>query len=177
MSRLRTTEPVAVDLGPCECPGTPHEDGDKAWLRPGLTPEGGARATHVLMGASARGEDATIGALSMAFLVGGLVGWTLLDDDGKPLSYDEETLASGRIDWETTLSPIANRADALYATSVINPLVKGLSEPLQRGPTEASTSPTNGSSSPSLSPSEPSTTLTTTPSLPTGKPTALASSI
>ena len=174
MSRLRATDPIEVDLGPCECPNTPHAEGDKAWLRPRLTPEGGYRAMHVLM--TATDTDETAGALGMTFLVDGLVRWTLLDDAGKEVPTDEETLRSGALDWETTLAPIAERAAVLYTMSAMNPLLKGRETPLQLGQTEASTSPTTDSSEMSPMPSGPSTTPTTPPSQPTGTLTAIGSS-
>ena len=176
MSRLRATEPVEVDLGPCECPGTPHQEGDKAWLRPRLTAEGGYRAMHVLMTSAQNGEEVTAGALGMVFLVDGLVEWTLLDDAGSPIPTDEEMLRSGALDWDTTLAPIAERAAVLYTESVIAPLRRGRSAPSLPGPMEGSTSPTNGSSTKPPMPSAPSTTPTTPPLPPTGSLTALASS-
>ena len=174
MSRLRATTPVEVDIGPCECPGTPHEDGDKAWLRPRLTAEGGYRATHIL--ATAEDADETAGALGVCFLVDGLVRWTLLDEAGEPVPHDEVMLRSGALDWETTLSPIAERAGVLYTDSVLNPLLRGRKPPLQDGQTTASTSPTIDSSSGSPTPSEPSTTPTTPASPETGSPTGTDSS-
>lgn len=173
MSRLRATEPIEVDLGPCECPDTPHGT-DKAWLRPRLTAEGGYRAMHILMTATDR--DVTAGALGMCFLADGLVRWTLLDDAGKPIPTDEATLRSGALDWDTTLYPIAEKAAVLYTDSVVDPLRKGRAAPSLPGPTEASTSPTTDSSSGSPTPSEPSTTPTTPPSRPTGSPTDTGSS-
>jgi hypothetical protein len=145
MSRLRATTPVEVDLGPCECPGTPHADGDKAWLRPRLTPEGGYRATSILV--TAIDADQTAGALGMTYLVDGLVRWTLLDDEGKPVRTDEAFLHSGALDWDTTLWPIMEQAATLYSDSVMSPLLRGRQAPLPDGPTEASTSPTTDSSS------------------------------
>lgn len=174
MSRLRATTPVEVDLGPCECPGTPHTDGDKAWLRPRLTAEGGLHATYLAQ--TATEESATYTALGMAFLVDGLVRWTLLDDEGQPVPTDEATLRSGSIDWDGTLATIAERGFALYTESVVNPLQRGRKAPSRRGRTEASTSPTPGSFSQSPTPSEPSTTPDTPPNPETGSPTDTDSS-
>jgi hypothetical protein len=162
-------------LGPCECPNTPHTEGDKAWLRPRLTAEGGLLAQAIV--ATATDPRETYAALGFALLSDGLVRWTLLDDGGKPVPVDTATLKSGALDWESTLSPIAEKAHELYMESILAPLVKGRPTPLQHGQTEASTSPTNGSSTQNPTPSEPSTTPTTPRSRPTGSPTGIASSI
>jgi hypothetical protein len=175
VSRLRATEPIEVDLGPCECPNTPHAEGDKAWLRPRLTIDGGLRASWAMLEATDR--DETWASLSMVYLADGLVRWNLLDDAGLPIPITEDVLRSGALDWETTLSPIAERANVLYTDSVINPLRKGRKAPLQSGQTTVSTSATTDSSPPSPTPSEPSTTPTTPPSQPTGTLTAIGSSI
>jgi hypothetical protein len=121
--------------------------------------------------------DETYMRLGLCFLVHGLTGWTIQDEQGVTVPHDEDTLRSGRIDWETVLSPIAERASTLYTDSVINPLVKGRKAPLQPGQTAASTSQTNGSSSQNPEPSEPSTTPITPRSRPTGSPIGIASSI
>jgi hypothetical protein len=133
------------------------------------------RATYLMQ--TATEEESTYAALGMTFLEDGLVRWTLLDDAGEPIPTDEDTLRSGTIDWETTLSPIAERAFVLYTDSVMNPLRRGRRTPSPDGLMEASTSQTNGSSSENPMPSEPSTTPTTRRSRPTGSHTGIASSI
>lgn len=176
MSRLRAVEPVEVDLGPCECPDTPHPEGDKAWLRPRLTPGGGMEATYILTTAHQNGEAVTARLLGMCFLTDGLMRWTLLDDDGKPIPANEETLASGALDWDTTLAPIAEKADTLYAESVLRPLLARLPRRSRNGQTAASTSPNPASSSENPTPSELSTTSITPRSRPTGPDTDIGSS-
>lgn len=103
------------------------------------------RASYIM--ATAEDPDATYAALGMAFLSDGLVRWTLQDDAGEPVPTDEDTLRSGELDWESTLSPIAEKAATLYTDSVLNPLRRGRQTPLPDGQTEASTSQTNDSSS------------------------------
>jgi hypothetical protein len=163
-----------VDLGPCECPNTPHPEGDKAWLRPRLTAEGGLLAQAIV--ATATDPRETYAALGFALLSDGLVRWTLQDDDGKPVPTDTTLLRSGALDWDTTLSPIAEKANDLYMESVMAPLVRGRLTPLPHGQTEVSTSPTTDSSTESPTPSEPSTTPITPPSHPTGSHTDTDSS-
>jgi hypothetical protein len=133
------------------------------------------RASWVLLDAT--DKDETWANLSRVFLADGLVRWTLLDDAGEPVPVTEDVLTSGALDWETTLSPIAERANTLYADSVVNPLVKGRKASMQRGQTGASTSLTTPSSETNPMLSEPSTTPTTRRSHRTGSHTGIASSI
>lgn len=152
MSRLQATTPVEVQIGPCKCEGTPHEDGDKAWLRPRLLPEDGLTALSMFQ--SGRGElateeeavDALAGRLGLHWVISGLLRWNLLDDDGEPIPADETTLRSGGLDWEDTLLPIAEAGDRLYSPSVLVPLGIASSGPSEPGPMEASTSAMTDSS-------------------------------
>lgn len=141
MSRLLPIEPIEVRIGDCECPGTPHPDGDKAWLRPRLTAKGGMTATYLIVNND--GDPTRLSRdLGMCFLVDGLVRWNLLDEDGNPIPTDEDTLTSGALDWDSTLLPIANAANDVYQESVLRPFrpAKAL-ESSPSGPTDASTSP------------------------------------
>ena len=121
MSRLLPTEPVKVRIGDCECPDTPHSDGDHAYLRPRLTAEGGAAAYQAVLNNHTDGE-ALAGTLGRIFLLDGIVKWDPLDDDGKPISI--EAAIDGVVDWTDTLLPIADKADELYAESVLRPFLK-----------------------------------------------------
>lgn len=119
MSRLHPTEPVRVRIGDCLCPGTPHAEGDFAWLRPRLTAKGGIAATSLIAGAD--DAQSLMRDLGYLFLLDGLVRWDILDDDGKPVPCNEDTLRSGALAWEETLLPIANAASELYTESVLAP--------------------------------------------------------
>ena len=104
------------------------------------------RATAALIDAGTGGDEKKAEAvIGMAFIVDGLVSWNILDDDGKPIPTDEDFLRSGAIEWET-LAPIADKADELYASSVVDPLVRRLRGSSQTGQTDGSTSPTPESS-------------------------------
>ena len=138
MSRLLSIEPVRVRIGDCECPGTPHTEGDHAALRPRLTARGGLLATSILNNAPTAGVQQTMTDLGMCFLEDGLLSWDLLDDDGKPVPLD---LRSGALAWETLL-PIANAANDIYIDSVLAPFQKATTPPSSpRGQTGGSTSP------------------------------------
>jgi len=134
MSRRRATDPVRVGLGECECPDKPHEE-DEAWLRPRLKVEDALAAMAALGGDD---DPVSLGkTVGMIFLVGGLVRWNLLDDDG-PIPV--EAVTDGSMDWETTLKPIVDEASNLYAESLMRPLLPPTSKSLRRGQTSASTS-------------------------------------
>ena len=121
MSRLLPTEPVEVRIGDCECPGTPHSNGDHAYLRPRLTAEGGAAAYQAVIN-NHTDNEALAGTLGRIFLRDGIIRWDILDDDGKPISV--EAALNGAVDWADTLLPIADKADELYAESVLRPFLK-----------------------------------------------------
>ncbi len=119
MSRLLSTEPVAVRIGDCECPDAPHTEGDMAHLRPRLTPPAGIAATTLINEAT---DAIKLNVeLGMLFLTDGLLRWDLLDDEGDPVPCDGDTLRGGAISWDETLLPIADRAAELYTESVLRP--------------------------------------------------------
>ena len=57
--------------------------------------------------------------LGMVYLTDGLIRWDLLDDEGQPVPLS--AIQDGSLDWNTTLMPLANEADALYQESVLAP--------------------------------------------------------
>ena len=124
MSRLLSTDPVRVVIGPCECPGKPHEE-DEAWFRPRLTVAGGMEASGIVGGAASYPSTGALGRdLGMVYLTDGLLRWNILDDKGKPIPCTREVLESGALDWDTTLLPLADGAADLYSESVMRPLVE-----------------------------------------------------
>ena len=145
MTRFDTT-PVEVVVGPCECPGTPHPDGDLVYLAPSLSMAGGMAAQGVI--AEAAGDVIRLQELlANVWLRHGVVGWNFLDEQGQPVPLTESTLATalpfgkgGRL--------VAERADDLYAEDILAPLVERVATLSKRGPTTSSrpvTSATNGS--------------------------------
>ena len=76
----RFADPTAVEtvtLGPCECPGTPH---DEDWME--LRTELGAEDAITIAGGD------SIAALEVL-----VVGWNLLDNDGTLAAVDRSHLA------------------------------------------------------------------------------------
>jgi hypothetical protein len=142
VSRLRATEPVEVDIGPCECPETPHQEGDKAWLRPRIRPDAAWAATTLLT--LGRTEEEMMRSLCPIFL-GEVLRWNLLDDEGRPIPCTVEVMMDGSLDWEDTIKPIADEAADLYGPQVMRPLQKAMPAPSRNGRTAASTSVTPAS--------------------------------
>lgn len=133
-------DPVEVRFSDCVCPGTPHPEGDVAYLRPFLDYAGGADALRAMRAADGDAElfDQLLGPV---YLRRGMVGWNRLTEDGKPLPLpaDPAELPFGEAYW------IVEAADNLYGGSVLAPLAKRLSEFSPTGPTGSSRS-TNGRS-------------------------------
>lgn len=131
MSRFDVPEPVPVPIGPCECPGTPHEQ-DIVYLAPVLSMAGGM-AAQVLMTQGEHNLMRIQELLADLWIRHGVVDWNLTDERGKvPLTPDNIALAlpfgkGGRL--------VADKADDLYAQDVLAPLVETLGTLSQRGPT------------------------------------------
>ena len=103
---------------------TPHAEGDKAWLRPRLDTEAGSGRPDICEAATATRRDVRASWAWPSSRTGSCRGtsWTM---PAARSPCNEDTLRSGALDWETTLSPIAERASVLYTDSVVNPLRKG----------------------------------------------------
>lgn len=132
MSRLTPTEPVVVELGPCECEGQPHET-DLVYLAPALSMSGGMAAQGAI--AASGGDTLRLQELLADIWVRhGVTGWNLLDDKGQPIPLTPDNIAralpygkGGRL--------VAERADDLYAEDILAPLVQRLEKLSQPGPT------------------------------------------
>ena len=132
MSRLATTEPIVVDIGPCECAGQPHES-DVVYLAPALSMSGGMAAQGAI--ATSGGDALRLQELLADIWVRhGVVGWNLLDDRGNDIPLTPDNIAralpygkGGRL--------VAERADDLYAEDILAPLADRLRKLSQPGPT------------------------------------------
>jgi hypothetical protein len=141
--------PVEVQIK-CICPGSPHEQ-DTIYLRPKLGLSGGVALQGLLLRTIKEspqlGFDADLlgGIMSEGYLVNGIVGWTLVDEDGQPVPVTPQTIGNKLLlDFEVA-EPIASMADDLYYEPVLAPLLKKLSISLQTSPTSASISATKKS--------------------------------
>lgn len=130
------SEPVEVRVRDCECPGTPHPDGDVVYLAPKLSLAGGLAASADI--STALGNGTMLAELWLVtFVKHGAIGWNFLDEDGDPVPFDANVLLD---DYELAM-PIAEKADDLYGDTVARPFLTRLKAISQRGRTEASTSP------------------------------------
>lgn len=137
------SEPVAVPLEACYCPGTPHGDGDVVYLAPELSMAGGMAAQAAIV----EGVSDSIRLqelLAAIWLRHGVVGWNLLDEDGQPVPLNADTVTralpfgkGGRL--------VADKADDLYAEDILAPLVQRLESISPGGRTGGSTSRTRTS--------------------------------
>jgi hypothetical protein len=132
---------IPVRFRDCTCPGTPHPDGDIAYLRPYLDYLGGAEA---LASVTNIAEDGTTtfadtsewpARIGPVFIRRGVVEWNVEDEDG-PVPVTREALEVLR--WEDAYE-LADRADDLYGGQVLAPLLRRMSASSRTGPTNGST--------------------------------------
>jgi len=109
-------ETRTVVLGPCRCPGRPHED-DTAEVRTELSWD-----VLVDVGLLAGG------AAYRRLVSGALVSWNLTDIDGDPVPITPETVSRLRAD---RLDPIADAVNAAYERAQA-PLPNGSGAPSRR---------------------------------------------
>lgn len=131
---------VAVPLGSCYCPGTPHEDGDVVYLAPSLSMAGGMAAQAAI----AEGMNDAIRLqelLASVWVRHGVIEWNLTDERGQPVPVTQANVEralpygkGGRL--------VADKADDLYAEDILAPLVQRLGNTSPTGPTRGSTSRT-----------------------------------
>jgi hypothetical protein len=134
------TEPVGVRVRGCECPGSPHPDGDVVYLAPKLSLAGGLAASADI--SAALGNGTMLAQLwQVTFVRYGAIGWNWLDEDGDPVPFDVNVL----LDDYDLASPVAEKADELYGDTVARPFLTRLKAISQRGRTDSSTSPTSPS--------------------------------
>ena len=154
MSRFDRVPDVPVSIGPCECPGTPHGDGDFVYLAPTLSAPGGMAAQGAISDADNDGIKLQE-LLWRVYRDHGIVGWNLLDDNGPvPLTTQniDRALPFGRGG-----RAVADAADDLYAEDVLRPFLdrvsalqkiatdmerKSQSKAGQTAPSQTATSPT-----------------------------------
>lgn len=154
---------VAVRVRDCECPGTPHEEGDVVYVAPTLSLSGGLAAEHDTSTALAEtlanagkppeggwnDDNSETLALDMGermrqkllvtYVRYGAVGWNFQDERG-PIPFDVEAILA---DYGIART-IAEKGDELYGETVARPLLDRLSKRSQSGQTARSTS-VNGS--------------------------------
>lgn len=155
-------EPIAVPGIACPCPGTPHSEGDIVELRPKLGLAAGVRLQQMIVEARKAGGDAAVltGALIETYLLVGVCGWTFVNQDGKPVPVNEDTIRAHLLDDFDRASPVADQADALYGQTVLGPFVVPRSKPSPATSTAPSTSAKSAGSKKPRRPSRSSSTST-----------------
>ena len=149
---------------PCICAGTPHEQ-DTIYLREKL----GFRAVSAIKYQIliAKGEDPgmsageVIGLLSEQYLLSGIEAWTLLDAEAQPIQVNRQSITAEILGRPEVALEIADKADDLYAQTVMLPLLGLGWKSSPDGQSNGSTSATNGSSRKPRKRSKRSSTTTT----------------
>jgi hypothetical protein len=138
------SQPVAVGVGACQCPGAPHPDGDVVSLRPVLGLASGIAIQRLIVEANQDRADAAeiAGRLAEAYLLHGVAEWNLVDERGA-IAVTPEAIRRELLDDFSRGAPVAEAADELYMATVLGPLVN---RALQSSPTTS----TNGSTSVTL---------------------------
>src|SRR3990172_6655238 len=154
------SEPVAVRVRDCECPGAPHaEGGDLVYIAPTPSLACGLEAQADII--EAAGSGAMLRARWQVTVVRhGAVGWNLLDVEGAAMPFDLDALLA---DYGLAAA-VAERCDELYGDVVMRPLLRRLGSISPSGPMGVSTSHRNGSTPSPRKRSSPATTAATVPS-------------
>ena len=124
MSRFDPVPDIPVAIGPCECPGEPHDGGDVVYLAPVLSAPGGMAA----QGAIADASDDAVRLQELLWRVYRdhcITSWNLLDEEGEPVPLTARNIElalpygkGGRI--------VADKADDLYNEDVLTPFMERL---------------------------------------------------
>lgn len=121
MSRFDRVPDVPVSIGPCECPGTPHGDGDVVYLAPVLSAAGGMAAQGAISDAGGDGVKLQE-LLWRVFRDHGITGWNLVDENGPvPLTPENIDLA---LPFGKGGQAVGDKADDLYSADVVRPFLE-----------------------------------------------------
>lgn len=131
------TDMLAVRVGDCTCPDTPH-DGHSIFLAPSLPFAAGFAAERLILGAFGQDGETITRRLLETFIRHGVTGWDLCDAEGNERPFDVEAVLA-----DYALSrPVALRIEQLgWDSQVIDPLLPSRSKPSGTGPTLVTTSP------------------------------------
>jgi hypothetical protein len=139
---------VAVHVGDCRCPGSPHASGDEVYLTPEVSLTMGLRANGAI--AQAKKDAALLELLlGLVFIEDGIVDWTFVDGKGDKFALTPENIER-LLPWGRGGSVVAEQANKLYWPVIRDPLVRRSRLSSRPGPNGESTSPKTPS--PSTSP-------------------------
>ena len=130
-------QPVVVNVGACRCIGAPHTSGDEVYLMPEVSLSLGLLCNGAM--AVAGDDNAMMEALlGRAFIDGGIVGWTFLEDGPVPVTPAN---VARILPWGKGGALVSERANDLYSEDVLATLRRRSAPPPQPGPIDDSTSP------------------------------------
>lgn len=167
MSRFDTPDPVPVRIGDCECPGTPHPDGDFVYLAPVLSAPGGMAAQGAISDAGTDGVRLQE-LLWRVYRDHGVIDWNLTDEEGDKVALTAANKEAG-LPYAKGGRLVADKADDLYAQDVLAPFVERI-ERLRRSSAGSTSRPKAGSSTPTTTKRRrsPSSTASTARARPRG---------
>lgn len=113
----------------CECPGTPHPNGDTVTFPKTLPFEMLARVIGAIYDSD---HQPNIRNAWDIYLFEAPVSWNLLDEEGDPVPLSREGLEALPF---ADQYEIADYADSLYRDTVLSPLVRRMSRLSETGPT------------------------------------------
>jgi hypothetical protein len=153
---------------PCLCPpkddGVRHPDGDEVTLRPKLDFHAAVTIRNSIAVLSSEDEQASIAeilaVLTENYLLFGVESWSLVDAKGKPVPVSRPAIREHLLSNPDVAMTVGDAADALYAESVMLPLLARAQRSSPPTPTDASTSRTTGRSTTRPKPSKPSSIST-----------------
>lgn len=154
MSGGNGLEPTRVNIGACQCPNSPHAEGDWVLLRPEPSFDMGLAAREAIRQSGWLIGD-TDGAYQSVLVRYGVVAWNITGATGDPVRVTTTAVAE-RLGWSDGAVAVADKARELYEEKVLAPLVPTSSPSAQGTPGENSTSPNPSSGEPSQPSPEPS---------------------
>lgn len=164
---------------PCICPNTPHE-GDTVTLADALHFRQATTARNAVYLLRAQDDEASIpeimAVLTEHYLLLGITGWTLTDEDGKPRPATRAAIREHLLTEDDAATMVGDAADDLYGAAVMRPLLRKASSSSEPSPTTEPTSPSTGTGSPTPSSLSSTTTTPTDDTETTSSPPAGGSS-
>ena len=119
----------------CTCPGTPHPEGDGAFLIPKPDLALGFAAEQDINLAKGDALDLQRRWV-VTYVRHGAKGWNLTDEKGQPVPFDVDEILSDY----SFARDIADKGDELYGEAVMRPLLRRLNGTSRGGRTGGSTS-------------------------------------
>jgi hypothetical protein len=153
---------------PCLCPpmgdALRHPDGDEITLREKLDFHAAVTVRNSIAVLSSEDGETSVAevlaVLTENYLLFGIESWTLVDAKGKPVPVSKQSIRELLLSHPDVAMDVGDEADALYAESVMLPLLARAQRSLPPTPTDESTSPTTGSSTTRPKRSKPSSIST-----------------